>query len=336
MDVGKERHRAQALTADGEPLFEGSVGNDPAAVEELLDQVVAAAGEEHTPLVVVDMISGGAVLLLAATERRGIPVAYVTGLRMRRAAQLYDGTAKTDPKDAWVLADYARRNLDRLNVVQATDQQLARMRALNGHDEDLAADQKGIVNRLREALLSTRPGLERVIGNRLASPGILDVLRKYPTIGQLRRAGRARFPQPYSQTVSPPVGQSRPSYLGSGEIPTHGTSRRGSLGPDHPQPRRRPRPNRQQTAQKRHAPSRLRRHPKRPPRPTLPNQTRPRQKPPHRPPPPSPADTAHIILTMLKTQTPNTNPTQLDKQTGTPPNPRNLGGLFRCAWPGRW
>ena len=39
MDVGKERHRAQALTADGEPLFEGSVGNDPAAVEELLDQV---------------------------------------------------------------------------------------------------------------------------------------------------------------------------------------------------------------------------------------------------------------------------------------------------------
>ena len=39
MDVGKERHRAQALTADGEPLFEGSVGNDPAAVEEHLDQV---------------------------------------------------------------------------------------------------------------------------------------------------------------------------------------------------------------------------------------------------------------------------------------------------------
>ena len=79
-----------------------------------MDQVVAAAGENQTPLVVVDMISGGAVLLLAAAERRGIPVAYVTGLRMRRASQLYDGTVKTDPKDAWVLADYARRNLDRI------------------------------------------------------------------------------------------------------------------------------------------------------------------------------------------------------------------------------
>ena len=136
----------------------------------------------------------------------------VSGLRMRRAAQLYDGTAKTDPKDAWVLADYALRNLDRLHVVGATDRQLARMRALNGHDEDLAADQTRIINRLRDTLLSTCPALERVIGNRLASPGILDVLRKYPTIGQLRRAGRARFPQPYPQTL-PPACRTKPPPL---------------------------------------------------------------------------------------------------------------------------
>ena len=166
----KERHWAQALTADGEPLFEGSVGNDLAAVEQLLDRAAAAAGNSRA-LVVVDMISGGAVLLLTAAERRGMPVAYVTGLRMRRASQLYDGTAKTDPKGAWVLADYARRNLDRLNVVEVTDGQLARMRALNGHDKDLAADQTRIINRLWDALLSTCPALERAIGNRLTSPG---------------------------------------------------------------------------------------------------------------------------------------------------------------------
>ena len=40
---------------------------------------------------------------------------------MRRAAQLYEGTAKTDPKDAWVLADYARRNTDRLRLAEATN-----------------------------------------------------------------------------------------------------------------------------------------------------------------------------------------------------------------------
>ena len=77
--MGKERHWAQALTADGEPLFEGSVGNDLAAVDELLDRTVVVAGENQTPLV-VDMISSGAVLLLAAAERRGIPVAHGVGV----------------------------------------------------------------------------------------------------------------------------------------------------------------------------------------------------------------------------------------------------------------
>lgn len=193
VDMGKEGHWAQALTPDGERLFEGPVGNDPAELEALLDRAAAVAGKQHRVLVVVDMISGGAVLLLGAAERRGVPVAYVTGLQMRRAAQLYEGTAKTDPKDAWVLADYARRNLDRLRLVETTDQQLVRMRTLNGHDEDLAEDQTRLINRLRDALLSTCPALERAIGNRLTSPGILDLLRKYPTIGQLRRAGRARI-----------------------------------------------------------------------------------------------------------------------------------------------
>ena len=70
VDMGKERHWAQALTPDGETLFEGSVGNDPAAVEQLLDQPEAAAGE-HRALLVVDMISSGAVMLLTAAEQRG-------------------------------------------------------------------------------------------------------------------------------------------------------------------------------------------------------------------------------------------------------------------------
>ena len=48
-------------------------------------------------------------------------MAYVTGLAMRRAADLYAGAAKTDPKDAAVLADYARRNTDRLTWTTPSD-----------------------------------------------------------------------------------------------------------------------------------------------------------------------------------------------------------------------
>ena len=67
-----------------------------------------------------------------------MPVAYVTGLAMRRAADLYAGAAKTDPKDAGVLADYAWRNADRLTWTTVTDELLARLRILNGRDTDLA------------------------------------------------------------------------------------------------------------------------------------------------------------------------------------------------------
>ena len=80
------------------------------AIGKLIDDAV----ELGTVALVVDQPASGAQLLLAVSRDRGVPVAYVTGLQMRRAADLYAGQAKTDPRDAWVLADYARRvNIDR-------------------------------------------------------------------------------------------------------------------------------------------------------------------------------------------------------------------------------
>ena len=35
---------------------------------------------------------------------------------IRRAADLYPARRQTDPRDAWILADYARRNPDRLTT----------------------------------------------------------------------------------------------------------------------------------------------------------------------------------------------------------------------------
>ena len=67
-------------------------------------------------------------------------MAYVSGLVMRRAADLYAGAAKTDPRDAWVLADYVRRNPDRLQWIKFSDEMLVCLRVLNGHDSDLASD----------------------------------------------------------------------------------------------------------------------------------------------------------------------------------------------------
>ena len=111
---------------------------------------------------------------------------------MRRAADLYAGTAKTDPRDAWVLADFARRNADRLTWLEVTDELLVRLRVLNGRDVDLATDSNRAINRCRDALVAVSPALERAIGHRLGQPGVRDAMTKWPTPTALGTAGRTR------------------------------------------------------------------------------------------------------------------------------------------------
>lgn len=47
-------------------------------------------------------------LALAVARGMGCSVAYLPGLTMRRIADLYPGEAKTDARDAFIIADAAR------------------------------------------------------------------------------------------------------------------------------------------------------------------------------------------------------------------------------------
>ena len=55
-------------------------------------------------MLVVDTTSSTAVLVLKEAAECDIPVAYVTGLAIRRVADLYALAAKTDPNYARVLS----------------------------------------------------------------------------------------------------------------------------------------------------------------------------------------------------------------------------------------
>ena len=189
VDMGKTAHYAQVVDPDGRSAFDRPVPNDEASIRRLIDD---AAGLGRVVLV-IDQPSSMAQLLLTVASETGVAVAYVTGLQMRRAADLYAGSAKTDPRDAWVLADYARRNADRLTWLDVGDELLAELSILNGRDVDLAHDTNRACNRLRDALTSISPALERVVGDRLDSPGVRDLLGRYPTPTLLRRAGKARI-----------------------------------------------------------------------------------------------------------------------------------------------
>ena len=189
VDVAKGKHYACAMSAGGEALFARAVPNDEGAIRAMIDD----AGGYGRAVLVVDTTSSAAALTLTVAAEVSIPVAYVTGLAMRRAADLYAGAAKTDPNDAQVLADFAWRNADRLTWTTISDELLARLRILNGRDTDLAADATRAANRLRDALLAVSPALERAVGDRLMSvPGLRAALMKWPIPTALRTAGKAR------------------------------------------------------------------------------------------------------------------------------------------------
>ena len=189
VDVAKGKHCACALTSGGEALFSRPVPNDEAAIR----RMIGDAAVHGSPALVVDTTSSAAVLVLTVAAEWGIPVAYVSGLVMGRAVDLYAGAAKTDPKDARVLAGYAWRNADRLTWTSVTDELLAGLCILNGRDTDLAGDATRAANRLRDALLAVSPALERAVGDKLGSvPGLRSVLMKWSTPSALRAAGKAR------------------------------------------------------------------------------------------------------------------------------------------------
>ena len=189
VDMAKGDHFAQAMTMSGEELFARPIGNDQADIESAIDE----AQRHGKVALVIDMTASVAQLLLSVAVEREVSVAYVTGLQMRRAADLYAGTAKTDPRDAFVIADFARRNSDRLTWLEVTDEMLVELRVLNGRDVDLAGDTNRTINRCRDALVAVSPALERAIGPRLNQPGVRDALIKFSTPSALKQAGKSRI-----------------------------------------------------------------------------------------------------------------------------------------------
>src|SRR5664279_1125521 len=104
LDVGKQGHHAVAQDRSGKKLLDRALPNDEAKLRELYGRM-----KVHGPvLLVVDQPATIGALPVAVALDEGITVAYLPGLAMRRIADLHPGSAKTDARDAAVIADAAR------------------------------------------------------------------------------------------------------------------------------------------------------------------------------------------------------------------------------------
>ncbi|WP_461003240.1 IS110 family RNA-guided transposase [Streptomonospora sediminis] len=190
LDVGKGDHHAHALTPAGRKVLDTRLPNSEPKLRAVLDKLTAKHG---TVLVVVDQPASIGALPLAVARDAGCAVAYLPGLTMRRMADLYPGEAKTDARDAAVIADAARSMPHTLRDLAPEDEAIAALAMVAGHDDDLAADATRTRNRLRGLLTQLHPALERVLGPRADHPAVLKLLESYPTPERIRRAGRSRL-----------------------------------------------------------------------------------------------------------------------------------------------
>ncbi|ODU23663.1 MAG: IS110 family transposase [Pseudonocardia sp. SCN 73-27] len=199
LDVGKSVHHACAVNRVGQRLHDKPLPNDETALTEVFTHLTG----HGRVLVVVDQPASIGALAVAVARSLGIEVAYLPGLAMRRIADLHPGQAKTDARDAHVIADAARTMPHALRRVGTDDETLAELTVLAGYDDDLAAQSTRLTNRLRDALLHVHPALERLLGPRMDRGGVLDLLAAAPTPQALRDLGedgiaaamRARSPR---------------------------------------------------------------------------------------------------------------------------------------------
>lgn len=190
LDVGKSAHHGHGLTPAGKKVFDKPLPNSEPKLRAVFDKLAVKFG---TVLVVVDQPASIGALPLTVARDAGCKVAYLPGLAMRRIADLYPGEAKTDAKDAAVIADAARTMPHTLRSLEVTDEITAELTVLVGFDQDLAAEATRTSNRIRGLLTQFHPSLERVLGPRLDHQAVTWLLERHGSPAALRKAGRRRL-----------------------------------------------------------------------------------------------------------------------------------------------
>ena len=187
--VGKAGHWATALSREGRKVFDRALPNE----EDLLREVYQRLQANGRVLVVVDQPATIGSLAVAVAQDMGITVGYLPGLSMRRIADLTPGSAKTDAKDAAVIAGAARSMPHTLRAVTTSDEEAAALSMLTGFDLDLARQVNQTKGRLRGLYTQIHPTLERVLGPWLEHDAVLEVIAAWPTPADLKRAGKAKI-----------------------------------------------------------------------------------------------------------------------------------------------
>lgn len=189
VDWGGGAHAVCAIDAKGKTLDHFVAGHDREGLAELVQRLMKH-GEPGDIRIAIERPSG---LLVDALVQAGFVVVpihpnVVKACRLRYRAV----SAKSDPGDAYILADILRTDGHRLTVLKPQSDAIKALRGLVRGRDDLVGARVALANQLTALLESFWPGAAAIFAD-VASPIALAFIERYPTPESAARLGPKRL-----------------------------------------------------------------------------------------------------------------------------------------------
>jgi transposase len=188
IDWSEEFHLV-ALGRPGEGVFDvRRVEHSPKAVDALVERIAALEPDPAEVRVVLEARHGLLVERLLDAGYTVVPVNPDLIARRRGPAK-----KKDDAEDARIACLLALDRFERLRPLIPHGELAGELRAIARDDERAARDERRLLNRLRQDLLSTFPGALAIAGDDLGAPTFLRALERWPSAEALREASHEQL-----------------------------------------------------------------------------------------------------------------------------------------------
>lgn len=189
LDWAQSAHAVCVVTATGEVVERFEARHDRDGLEGLIRRLSRYGAPGEVPIA-VERPSG---LLVDTLVEAGFVVVPIHPNVVKACRSRYSTVhAKSDPGDAYLLADLLRTDGHRFEPLRPLSDEVQALRALVRGRSELVAERLAVANRLRSLLESYWPGATAIFAA-IDSPIALAFIERYPTPASASRLGEKRL-----------------------------------------------------------------------------------------------------------------------------------------------
>ena len=189
LDWASATHAVCVVDAEGQRVLQAAVPHTAEGLARMLRRLAGLAPPSQLPIA----IEGPTGRVVDALVHAGHPVVPIHPNVLKASRSRYSAAGgKSDPRDAYILADLLRTDGHRFRTLEPQSDPLRALRALVRSRDDLVAQRVALSNQLTALLESFWPGAATLFAS-ISSAIALAFLQRYPTPSAAKRLGPVRM-----------------------------------------------------------------------------------------------------------------------------------------------